>query len=297
MVDRVGILVEETSVSTGTGNFTLANRTARRSFNTAYGTSGTNKFYYFITSRDANEWEHGTGHLSAANTLVRDTVISSSNLDALVSFSAGTKDVVSDFPANLPLVVGTFTFATETKFGAGVDFLGGVSNSITLTTSPLPLTENQMLLFFDGVVQQGTSYVLAGNTVTFSTVIPLGVAQIEVKITQGGGSFTEKYTSGDAVITSGTAVFLSHGLSGIPVNIVPQLYCATAELGYSIGDVVNIACGPQGSNRGISVVADATEINIRYGSSASAFEINNRTTGATTAIANANWRLRITAWL
>lgn len=92
-------LVHETSSSTGTGNFTLANVNGKRSFNTAFGTGGTDLFDYFIMNRDAAEWERGTGHLSAASTLVRDTVLASSNAGAAVNFSAGTKDVVNDIPA------------------------------------------------------------------------------------------------------------------------------------------------------------------------------------------------------
>ena len=92
-------LVHETSTTTGTGNFTLTNANGKRSFNTAFGTGGTDIFDYYISNRDAAEWERGTGHLSAASTLVRDTVIASSNSNNAVNFSAGTKDVTNDVPA------------------------------------------------------------------------------------------------------------------------------------------------------------------------------------------------------
>ena len=92
-------LVHETSATTGTGNFTLANANGKRSFNTAFGTGGSNVFDYYISNRDAAEWERGTGSLSAATTLVRDTVIASSNANAAVNFSSGTKDVINDIPA------------------------------------------------------------------------------------------------------------------------------------------------------------------------------------------------------
>lgn len=92
-------LVHETTSSTGTGNLTLANVNGKRSFNTAFGTGGTDLFDYFISNRDAAEWERGTGHLSAASTFVRDTVLASSNAGAAVNFSAGTKDVTNDIPA------------------------------------------------------------------------------------------------------------------------------------------------------------------------------------------------------
>lgn len=99
MVDAPGNLVHETTVSTSTGDLTVASTFGKRTFNTEFGTGGTDLFWYFVSSRDANEWEVGTGHLSSSTTLVRDTVSSSSNADALVNFSAGTKDVTNDIPA------------------------------------------------------------------------------------------------------------------------------------------------------------------------------------------------------
>jgi hypothetical protein len=102
-------LIREESTSTGTGNLTLAavNGYVRFSDSTyGFGTGGTNAFWYFISNRNAAEWEIGTGHMSDANTLVRDTVIESTNANAAVNFSAGTKDVSSDIPAASQATVG-----------------------------------------------------------------------------------------------------------------------------------------------------------------------------------------------
>jgi len=95
-------LIQETSSTTGTGNFTIAAVSGRVRFSDStygFGTGGSDVFDYYISNRDASEWERGTGSMSDANTLVRDTVIESSNSDSLVSFSAGTKDVTNDVPA------------------------------------------------------------------------------------------------------------------------------------------------------------------------------------------------------
>lgn len=93
-------LVHETTSGTGTGNLTLTTVSGKRSFATAFGTGvSTNVFDYFISHRTLAEWERGTGHMSDATTLVRDTVLASSNAGAAVNFSAGTKDVTNDVPA------------------------------------------------------------------------------------------------------------------------------------------------------------------------------------------------------
>lgn len=101
-------LIREESTTTGTGNLTLAavNGYVRFSDSTyGFGTGGTDDFWYFISNRNAAEWEIGTGHMSDANTLVRDTILFSSNANAAVSFSAGTKDVTNDIPASYQVFV------------------------------------------------------------------------------------------------------------------------------------------------------------------------------------------------
>lgn len=97
-------LVHQTTTGTGTGNLTLAAVNGKQSFATAFGTGvTTNVFDYFVSNREAAEWERGTGHMSDATTLVRDTVIESSNSNAAVNFSSGTKDVTNDIPAGSQL--------------------------------------------------------------------------------------------------------------------------------------------------------------------------------------------------
>ena len=92
-------LVHESSTSTGTGNFTTSLLNGKQRFDAAFGTGGANVFDYFISNRDVNEWERGTGHMSATGTLVRDTIKDGTTGTTAVNFSAGTKDVVHDIPA------------------------------------------------------------------------------------------------------------------------------------------------------------------------------------------------------
>ena len=72
-----------------------------RTFNDAFGTGGTDLFDIFMHHRTvAGEWMHATGHLSAATTLVIDTVIDGSNGTLEVAWTAGTIDVTNDVPAD-----------------------------------------------------------------------------------------------------------------------------------------------------------------------------------------------------
>jgi hypothetical protein len=92
--------VKETSTTTGTGTFNLAGaETGYEGFVTGIGTG--NQTYYAIELNSAGEWEVGIGTVTSGSpdTLSRTTIISSSNSDALVNFSAGTKNVFCTLPA------------------------------------------------------------------------------------------------------------------------------------------------------------------------------------------------------
>ena len=90
--------VKETSTTTGLGTFTLDGAvTGFETFSSAIG--NTSLTYYTIHTQNAAQFEVGIGTVGAG-TLARTSVISSSNSDAVVDFSAGTKDVFCTMPAS-----------------------------------------------------------------------------------------------------------------------------------------------------------------------------------------------------
>jgi len=93
--------VKETTTTTGTGTVNLAG--AETGFETfVAGIGNTNTTYYAIVHQTADEFEVGLGTVSdsSPDTLSRTTIISSSNSDSGVNFSAGTKDVFCTLPAS-----------------------------------------------------------------------------------------------------------------------------------------------------------------------------------------------------
>jgi hypothetical protein len=97
---KVADRVKETTTSTGTGTINLAGAATNfQSFVAGIGDG--NRCYYAIVDNTNNAWEIGIGTVTDAvtDTLSRDTVLASSNSNALVNFSAGTKDVFSTMPA------------------------------------------------------------------------------------------------------------------------------------------------------------------------------------------------------
>jgi len=95
-------LVADTSTTTGTGNFTVSGTSSLTAGQTFGGACATNDvFYGAITNRSANEWETGLYTYNGSNIVIRTLVLKSSNANALVNFSAGTKDVVLVSPASI----------------------------------------------------------------------------------------------------------------------------------------------------------------------------------------------------
>jgi hypothetical protein len=85
--------VKETTTTTGTGDVTLAGAVTQfRAFSSVFSV-GDEQIPYAVVGQTGGEWEVGYGTYSASNTLRRDAVIASSNANAFVNFSSGTKDV------------------------------------------------------------------------------------------------------------------------------------------------------------------------------------------------------------
>jgi len=138
--------VLESSTSTGTGSFTLTGaQTGYQSFS-AIGNGNTT--YYTIQGKNSDgtltgEWEVGVGTWSTGNTLSRDTVLSNSlGTTALISFSAGAKDVFVTYPSDKALL-GDTSAVSSTGTGSvvlsdspsltGAVNIGGTTDTATLT--------------------------------------------------------------------------------------------------------------------------------------------------------------------
>jgi len=99
--------VKETTTTTGTGTLTLAGAVSGfQTFGSAVGDGNT--CYYAISTPAGTEWEIGLGTYTASGTtLARTTVYASSNSDAAVDLSAGTKEVFVTYPADKAVFVGS----------------------------------------------------------------------------------------------------------------------------------------------------------------------------------------------
>lgn len=106
--------------------------------------------------------------------------------------------------------------------------------------------------------------------------------------------FNAPYQPSDQTITTAGSLTLAHGLGVKPLLCRFSLVCQTAELGYSIGDEYPFEFGSTGGALGGTM--DATNLNLRFASTANAFSFNHKTTGVFTAATNASWKLRVRAY-
>jgi hypothetical protein len=140
--------VNEVSTTTGTGDFTLGGfQTGFETF--AAGIGGGNTTYYAIYNQDTNQWEVGLGTLNAGATILeRTTVLTSSNSDALVNFTSGTKDVFCTLPASKAVYLDANGDAVGVQ-GGNIETLGNTFSNYndinTNTTTTLVATKNAFL--------------------------------------------------------------------------------------------------------------------------------------------------------
>lgn len=109
--------VKESTTTTGTGNITIAGAATQYvAFSSVYAINET--FPYAIVGQSSTEWETGYGTLLSSTTFARTVVVASSNSNALVSFTAGTKDVFVSINQNYVNRIPTLGSVLALKSGA-----------------------------------------------------------------------------------------------------------------------------------------------------------------------------------
>jgi hypothetical protein len=102
LADRVKV----NTTTTGTGTVVLGN--AATGYQSFAVIGDNNSTYYTIAGQTTTEWEVGIGtYYSANSSLSRTTIFSSSNANAVVTFSAGTKDVFVTLPSEATILGGS----------------------------------------------------------------------------------------------------------------------------------------------------------------------------------------------
>ena len=135
--------VKETTTTTGTGTVNLGG--AETGFETfVAGVGDGNTTYYCITA--GAEFEVGLGTVTDASpdTLSRTTILSSSNSDSAVDFSAGTKDVFCTLPASKAVFEDA---SSNVTLPGTLDVDGGITvDNITIDGTEIDLSSGDLTL-------------------------------------------------------------------------------------------------------------------------------------------------------
>ncbi len=197
MVLKIEDRVRETTTTTGTGTYSLGGAVAGfQSFVTAIGDGNTT--YYAVVNRSADEWELGIGTVADAtpDTLARTTVVSSSNSDNAVSFSAGTKDVFVTLPSSKSTFINGSNSLVIGNGAAGVDYsltFDGESNDGVITWKE----DEDYFEFSDDILMNGTEKIQFGDTASFIQQSTNGTLRIDGEAIIDLNASTRVDVSGD----------------------------------------------------------------------------------------------------
>lgn len=203
--------VLETASSPGTGTVVLLGAsTGYQDF--ANGVGNSNTTYYTIATVGGAEWEVGIGtYYSANNSIVRNTVISSSNGGNLANFSSGTQSVFVTYPAEEAVYLnngnvsplGNITSATWLGSTVGVPY--GGTGLVTLNAGYIPfgngtsaIASNANLQFSSNVLQVGPGYQLGGTTNPLSAAVG------------SANGYVQSYVFNNSNTTSASADFVAY---------------------------------------------------------------------------------------
>ena len=173
--------VRETTTTTGTGAMTFAG--AVDGFETfSAGIGNNNTTYYAISLNSAQEFEVGLGTLNASSTtLTRSTVISSSNSDAAVDFSAGSKEIFCTLPASKTI----YLDGSGDMVGSGIIANANIDASAAIAHSKMAALTINRAMITSGSGFSSASAVTATELGYVSGVSSAIQTQLDAKASNG----------------------------------------------------------------------------------------------------------------
>jgi hypothetical protein len=147
-------------------------------------------------------------------------------------------------------------------------------------------------IVFSARADDGTAIVWQGVLTRSTGVLAISTGTLNAVNLQRNGSNvlaqSDIFVSADQTITGAGSLTLAHGLGAAPRLVLIAMVCQTAEIGYSIGDVVQT--GAYGMP---ATFTDATNIGVRFYNGSQS--IPHKTTGVSTYITFTSWKMRFLA--
>ena len=225
-----------------------------------------NQTYYTVFDPTNYDWEVGIGTYTAATTtLSRDTILSSSNNNLIVSFLPGTKELFVGYPAEKAVTLDTPQTITDKTLVNATVTSGTINNTTIGATTPASGA-------FTTLVASGASLtsvnagvaLLTSATITTLNATSVSIASANVGNLQGVGASIGSINAGVAVVTNLTAT----GASVASINAGVALFtnATTTTLNATgasiasanIGNLQFTAASIASINAGIAVITNLT---------------------------------------
>jgi len=277
--------VQETSTSIGTGTITLAGAvTGYQSF-AVIGNGNTT--YYTIADQSGSNFEVGVGTYFSANvSLVRTTILSSSNANAAVNFGPGTKSVFVTYPAEQAIFADPNNLTSVTNFAsANVAITGGTISGVTYAGLGTMSLQQANAVAITGGTISGTGITSSNVTITGGTINNVSLTNV----TYGGLGTMSTQNATTVVITGGTINSVAH--TGGTLNNM-TIGATTANTGSFTTVTANLATfsGNATSTAFNTVnIVEPTTVNATGAASTINFDVNTQSVYLSTANATANW--------
>lgn len=167
---------QESSTTTGTGTYTLGGATTGYQAWSVVGNGNT--AYYMAT--DGINWEVGLGtYTLSGTTLARTTILESSNANAAVSWSAGTRTIslvsAAAFYSNAARTDAGQTFTGTQAFSTAIAVSSGGSGAATFAANNVLLGNGTSA--FQVVAPSTSGNVLTSNGTTWASTAPAAGGQ------------------------------------------------------------------------------------------------------------------------
>lgn len=212
--------VKETTTTTGTGSLTLAG--AVTGFRTFDSVCDTNDTVNYVIDNGAGEWEVGVGTFTSPSTLARTTVVSSSNSNSAVNFSAGTKQVALTIVAS---DIGSGGGSVYYKDPVRVATTANITLSGTLTIDGVALSVDDRVLVKNQTTssQNGIYLVKSGaweraTDANENSELQHGVQVYVTAGTVNGGNSFQLISSNATPIVVGTSTQVWSAIQTVAVN-------------------------------------------------------------------------------
>lgn len=250
--------VKETTTSTGTGAISLAGAEPNfRTFSSVLSDGDTT--YYAIVDDPNTSFEVGLGtYASGGNTLTRTTVLSSSNSNNAVNFSAGSKDVFITYPADKSAYLDgsnqlVINDTAVTSTAAELNLLDGATANTVVNS--------KAVIYGSGGEVAATSYTGDGSALTGIDAAPSFSATASGAISNGDTVIVNS----DGTVSSVAGVTENVGSATAITASGPQFSLRQGAFDSNTNKVIFAYKDGNNSNYGTAVVGTVSGTSISFG--------------------------------